>query len=117
MNNYSPIIMVNDSTFQKQVIENSLPVIVVFEKSCWGTAQIMKPILERIAFDYAGKIKVYKYSMDQNLVISELYKIENSTTILLFSKGDVICKTGVISKMELQKIINSLLNETLKTTS
>ena len=55
--------------------------------------------------------------MDQNLVISELYKIENSTTILLFSKGDVICKTGVISKMELQKIINSLLNETIKTTS
>ena len=117
MSNHVSIATANDDNFQQKVLENPLPVIVVFEKSCWGTAQIMKPILERIAFDYAGKIKVYKYSMDQNLVISELYKIENSTTILLFSKGDVICKTGVISKMELQKIINSLLNETLKTTS
>ena len=117
MNDQVLIERINDENFKKLVIESDLPVIVVFEKSCWGTAQIMKPILERIAFDYAGKIKVYKYSMDQNLVISELYKIENSTTILLFSKGDVICKTGVISKMELQKIINSLLNETLKTTS
>jgi thioredoxin 1 len=116
MNNYSPIILVNDNTFQKQVIENSLPVIVVFEKCCWGTAQIMKPILEKIAFDFADKIIVYKYSMEQNSVISEQYKIENSTTVLLFNKGDVIYKTGVISKMELQKIINSLLNETLKTT-
>ena len=109
-----PVICVNDRNFKQQVIESTLPVIVVFKKSWWGTAQIMKPILEKIAKDYAGIIKVFKYNLDENSIISAYYRIDNSTTVLFFNKGDVMYKTGIISKDEFKKIIGSLLNEPLK---
>ena len=108
------IACVNDTNFKQQIIESTLPVVVVFEKSWWGTAQIMKPILEKIAQDYAGKIKVFKYNLDENSITSAYYRIENNTTVLFFHKGDVMYKTGIISKEEFKKIISSFLNEPLK---
>jgi len=99
------ITSVNDGNFHEQVIENSLPVIVVFEKKCWGATHIMKPIIEKIASDYNDKIKVLKYDMDENSITSDIYRIENSITILVFNKGNVVGKTGVISKEELKKIL------------
>ena len=108
------IACVNDTNFKQQIIESTLPVVVVFEKSWWGTAQIMKPILEKIAKDYAGVIKIFKYNLDENSNTSSYYRIENSTTVLFFNKGDVMYKTGIISKEEFKKIISSLLNESIK---
>ena len=87
---------------------------MVFEKGCWGTAQIMKPILEKIAEDYKNKIKIFKYNLDENSITSSYYRIENSTTVIFFNKGDIIYKTGIISKEEFKKILGSLLNEPLK---
>ena len=46
MNENISVVCVNDKNFKQQVIESALPVVVVFEKSWWGTAQIMKPITE-----------------------------------------------------------------------
>jgi thioredoxin 1 len=109
MNDLVSVAKVNDENFQKQVIESSLPVIVVFEKSCWGTTHIMKPILDKIASDYSGMIKVFKYNLEENSITAAYYRIEDSTTILLFNEGSVIYKTGVISKEEIKKIIHSFL--------
>jgi thioredoxin 1 len=102
-----------DKNFQKQVLESTSPVIVIFEKSCWGTAHIIKPIMEKIAAEYSGKIKIFKYNLEENSVHSEYYRIEDVTTILIFNKGNVIYKTGVVSIDELRKIIKSLLGNTI----
>ena len=108
---------VKDENFQKEVLESTLPVIVVFEKSCWGTAHIIKPIIEKIAIEYSGKIKVLRYNLEENPVNSEYYRIEDVTTILIFNKGNVVYKTGVVSIDEFRKIINSLLSDTLNSQS
>ena len=113
MNAHTAVETVKDENFQKQVLKNALPVIVVFEKSCWGAAHIIKPVIEKIAVEYSGKIKVFRYNLEENSVNSEYYKIEDSTTILVFNNGDVIYKTGIISIDEFKKIINPLLNGTL----
>ena len=105
-----PLKTVCDENFQVQVIECSLPVIVIFEKCSWGTAHIMKPIIEKIASDYGDKIKVFKYDLDQNSITSEFYRIRNSTTILVFNKGNVLNETGIISKEALKVIINSVID-------
>ena len=60
-----PLNTVCDENFQGQVIECSLPVVVIFEKCSWGTAHIMKPIIEKIASDFGDKIKVFKYDLDK----------------------------------------------------
>ncbi len=113
MNNHVSVATVNDENFHKKVIESTIPVIVVFEKSCWGTSHIMKSILEKVAIDYVNKIKILKYNMEQNSTTSDYYRIEDSTTILVFNKGNVIYKTGFISKEEFEKVINSILSDTL----
>ena len=111
MADHLPILTINDKDFQNQVIESHLPVIVVFEKSFWGTAYIMKPIIEKLATDYNNKIKFFKYNLEENTRISDFYRIENSTTILIFNKGNVIHKTGAISKGELNEIIKSFFED------
>ena len=113
MNAHISIERIKDKNFQKQVLESTLPVMVVFEKSCWGTAHIIKPIIEKIAVEYSGKIKVLRYNLEENPVSSEYYRIEDVTTILVFNKGNVIYKTGVISIDEFRKILNSILSDTL----
>ena len=108
------IAKIDDKGFQKQVLECSLPVIVVFEKTFWGTSYIMKPIMEGIAREYGDKIKIFKYNLEENSIISNNYRIENSTTILIFNEGNVIYKTGAIPKNEFTNLINSLFSDYLK---
>ena len=102
---------VNDQNFQEQVINCSIPALVVFEKNYWGAAHIMKPIIENIAFMFANKIKVFRYDLDENSTTSDYYRIENNNTltILVINNGNVMYKTGVISKEDLKNIINSCL--------
>ena len=104
------IAIVNDANFREEVMQNALPVIVIFQKSYWGATHIMKPILEKIASDYAGRVKVCKYNLDENSVTSAYYGIENSVAVLLFDKGNIIYKTGIIPKDEFKNIINSYLD-------
>ena len=108
------IIRVKDKDFQKQIIESSLPVVVVFERNCWGTTHLMHPILEKIALEYVNKIKVFRYDLDENAVISDFYRIENNITILMFNEGNIVNRTGIISKEELKKIVDSCLNNSVK---
>ena len=114
MTENASIIRVKDKDFQKQVIESSLPVAVVFERNCWGTTHLMHPILEKIASEYINKVKVFKYDLDENSAISDFYRIENNITILMFNEGNVVNRTGVISKGEFNKIIDSCLDNSVK---
>jgi len=110
MSNSVPVLQVNDHNFQKQVVESSIPTIVVFEKKCWGTSHIMRSIIEKIVSEYINKIKVFKYDLEENSSTAEYYRIENCITILIFNKGNVVYRTGFVSKEELEKSIKSCLN-------
>ena len=108
------IIRVNDKDFKRQVIESSLPVVVVFERNCWGTTHLMHPIIENIASEFVNKVKVFKYDLDENSAISDFYRIENNITILIFNEGNIVNRTGVISREEFKNIINTCLNNSVK---
>ena len=114
MSENASIIRINDKDFQKQVIESSLPVAVVFERNCWGTTHLMHPITENIASEFVNKVKVFKYDLDENSAISDFYRVENNITILMFNEGNIVNKTGVISREEFKNIINICLNNSIK---
>lgn len=101
---------VTDNNFEKKVLKNSLPVIVIFERSIWGAAHIMGPILKKIISTYAGKIEIYRYNMDKNFSISRFYRVQAGIAILVFNNSSVVNKTGVISFTKLQEIIEPLIN-------
>ena len=90
MKDDNSINIVTDTNFHSCVIESIKPVVVLFEKSYWGLAQVMRTILERLSIKYRGKIKFYRYSLDENSIISNYYQVEDTTTILFFKSGILI---------------------------
>ena len=102
---------VTDKNFNNKVLNNPLPVVVIFEKSFWGAAKIMKQILKRFTTTYAGKIEIYRYDMDKNSIAAGFYHLQDRMAIIVFNKSKVVNQTGVISFTKLQEIIEPLIND------
>lgn len=113
MSNSVPVLKINDRDFQKEVVESLVPTVVIFERKYWGTAQIMRAIIEKVAIEYGNKVNFFRYDLDENNVTAGHYRIMETITILVFIKGEVVCKTGFTSIQELRKIIDRYLENSV----
>ena len=111
MKDENSINIVTDSNFHRCVIESIKPVVVLFEKSYWGLAQVMRTILERLSVKHMGQIKFYRYNLDNDSNIASYYQIEDSPTVLFFKSGSLIMKTGIKSINETEEILTHMINE------
>lgn len=106
---YYPV-NVTDSRFQKEVIEHKGPVLV----DCWapwcGPCRSIAPILDTLARDYAGQIKIVKINMDENQATSSKYSIQSIPTMLFFKNGQIRDSLiGAFPKKEIVKKIKSFI--------
>ncbi len=83
------VIEVSDANFQGEVLESELPVIVDFWAAWCGPCRMVGPIVEEIAKEYSGKVKVAKLNVDDNKETATKYGIMSIPTILMFEKGDI----------------------------
>lgn len=83
------ILEVTDANFQGEVLDSDVPVIVDFWAAWCGPCRMVGPIVEEIAKDQAGKVKVAKLNVDENRETATKYGIMSIPTILLFDKGAV----------------------------
>ncbi len=80
-------IEVTDATFEEEVINSDLPVVVDFWAVWCGPCKMIAPIMEEIANDYEGKIKVAKLDVDNNPNVAVKYGIRSIPTVLFFKDG------------------------------
>lgn len=107
----SEIIMhITDQSFEEEVIKSALPVLVDFWAEWCNPCRAIAPILDDIASEYAGKIKIVKLNVDQNNLTAQKFGVRGIPTLMLFKAGELEgTKVGGLSKSQLTAFINSLL--------
>ena len=99
---------VSDGTFETEVLQAGLPVLVDYWAEWCGPCKMIAPVLDDVAKEYAGKLKVAKLNVDQNQATAQKYNIRGIPTLLLFKNGNVeATKIGAVSKTQLTAFIDS----------
>lgn len=78
-----------DETNFNEVLESEIPVLVDFYADWCGPCKMMGPVVSRMAEQFAGKIKVGKCNVDDNMGLAQKYRIANIPAFILFDKGQV----------------------------
>jgi thioredoxin 1 len=99
-----------DSTFDTDVINSEVPVLVDFWAEWCGPCRMMGPTVDQVASEYSGKVKVGKLDVDSNQQTAARYGIRGIPTLLLFKDGKIVeQKVGAIGKPEFQKMLEKHL--------
>ena len=101
----------NDQNFEAEVLKSELPALVDFWAPWCGPCRMVGPIVEELAKEYAGQIKVGKLNVDNNANTAAKYGVRSIPTLILFKGGKVASQTvGAQPKVELVKFINQVIS-------
>ncbi|AYH44968.1 thioredoxin TrxA [Azoarcus sp. DN11] len=101
---------VTDGNFEAEVLQAQTPVLVDYWAEWCGPCKMIAPILDDVAKEYAGKLKVAKLNIDENQETPAKFGIRGIPTLMLFKGGNVeATKVGALSKSQLTAFIDSNL--------
>ncbi len=102
------IIELTDASFEQDVLKSDIPVLVDYWAEWCGPCKMIAPLLDEVAIDYAGKLKVAKLNIDQNSATPPKYGIRGIPTLMLFKNGEVAAtKVGALSKTQITAFLTS----------
>ena len=101
---------VTDSTFQKEVLDSNVPVLVDFWAPWCGPCRMVSPVVDEIADQYEGQVKVFKLNTDENPKIANQYAIRSIPTLMIFKDGQrVDMVVGAVPKTTLANTLEKYL--------
>ncbi len=104
------VLILSNDNFQSEVANSETPVLVDFWASWCGPCRMIAPIIDQLAEEYEGKIKVAKVDVDENRELAQTYGVMSIPTILIFKNGEVVNQAiGARPKGELEKMIEAAL--------
>jgi thioredoxin 1 len=104
------IVHVTDDDFENEVLKAGAPVLVDYWAEWCGPCKMIAPVLDEIADEYDGRVKIAKLNIDDNPNTPPRYGIRGIPTLMLFKDGEVeATKVGAVSKSQLTAFIDSNL--------
>ena len=103
----STITAITDVSFEEDVINASLPVLVDFWAEWCGPCKMLTPVLESISDEFADKLKITKLNVDENPETAPKFGVRGIPTLILFKEGQVVAtKVGALTKSQLVAFLN-----------
>ena len=104
------IIEINETNFESEVLQSTQPVLVDFWAEWCGPCKMLAPVLEEIANEQAGRIKIAKVNVDENPALAGRFGIQSIPTLLYFTDGRLHHQTvGAVSKKRIVSDLEALV--------
>ena len=104
------IVHVTDASFEEEVLKSKLPVLVDYWAEWCGPCKMIAPVLDEIAREYAGRLKVCKMDVDANGETPARFAIRGIPTLMIFMNGNAeATKVGAVSRSQLAAFIDSAI--------
>lgn len=103
----SEVLHINDADFESVVVNSDIPVLLDFWAPWCGPCKMIAPVLDGLAPEFAGKVKIVKMNVDDNQATPAQFGVRSIPTLLLIKNGQVVAtQVGALAKTQLANFIN-----------